>query len=142
MAHAITVDRLRKTYRDVVAVDEVSFEVEENEIFGIVGPKDPGRTRWSVRFRLPTSGRCACLPDPARAKARHRSAASPKSPLPERIKAWEALICLRSERRDWRVRDRLGIYDRRNAAFANLPRSASRIHCARADPASRSRVSG
>jgi len=34
----IDVDHLRKTYGDTVAVDEVSFSVDEGEIFGILGP--------------------------------------------------------------------------------------------------------
>jgi len=40
----ITVDHLRKTYRDVVAVDDLSFDVEAGEIFGILGPNGAGKT--------------------------------------------------------------------------------------------------
>jgi len=40
----ITVDHLRKSYRQVVAVDDVSFEVEAGEIFGILGPNGAGKT--------------------------------------------------------------------------------------------------
>jgi len=40
----ITVDHLRKTYRRVVAVDDLSFEVEAGEIFGILGPNGAGKT--------------------------------------------------------------------------------------------------
>jgi ABC-2 type transport system ATP-binding protein len=40
----ITVDRLRKTYRRVVAVDDLSFDVEAGEIFGILGPNGAGKT--------------------------------------------------------------------------------------------------
>lgn len=40
----ISVDHLRKTYRDVVAVDDVSFEVAPGEIFGILGPNGAGKT--------------------------------------------------------------------------------------------------
>jgi ABC-2 type transport system ATP-binding protein len=40
----IEVEHLSKRYRDVVAVDDVSFTVERGEIFGILGPNGAGKT--------------------------------------------------------------------------------------------------
>jgi len=40
----ITVEHLRKAYGRVVAVADVSFEVEAGEIFGILGPNGAGKT--------------------------------------------------------------------------------------------------
>mgnify|MGYP001823641614 CR=1 FL=1 len=44
MAAVITVDHLQKTYGRVVAVDDLSFSVEDGEIFGILGPNGAGKT--------------------------------------------------------------------------------------------------
>ena len=42
----IIVDKLSKTFSDgkIKAVDNVSFEVEEGEIFGFLGPNSAGKT--------------------------------------------------------------------------------------------------
>jgi ABC-2 type transport system ATP-binding protein len=40
----IRVDHLRRAYGRVLAVDDVSFEVEAGEIFGILGPNGAGKT--------------------------------------------------------------------------------------------------
>src|SRR5215470_16524755 len=44
MAGAISVRGLRKAYGSVVAVNDVSFDVEPGEFFGILGPNGAGKT--------------------------------------------------------------------------------------------------
>jgi ABC-2 type transport system ATP-binding protein len=44
MPAMIEVQNLHKTYGDTVAVDDVSFTVQEGEIFGILGANGAGKT--------------------------------------------------------------------------------------------------
>jgi ABC-type polysaccharide/polyol phosphate transport system ATPase subunit len=44
MRPVIQVAAVRKTYGSTVAVDEVSFEVNDGEIFGLIGPNGAGQT--------------------------------------------------------------------------------------------------
>ncbi len=131
MQRALSVDHLRKTYRDVIAVEDVSFDVRRNEIFGIIGPNGSGKTttvECLQGLRMPDSGDIRVLDlDPRHQgeKLRRRIGSQlQESALPDRIKVWEALdlfVTAGPRQRDWRDAARKwGIYDRRNAAFANL----------------------
>ncbi len=56
---AIEVSHLRKAYRPVVAVDDVSFSVREGEVFGILGPNGAGKTttvECVIGLRTPDAG--------------------------------------------------------------------------------------
>ena len=44
MEKVIVIEHLRKTYKDKLAVADVSFEVKKGEVFGIVGPNGAGKT--------------------------------------------------------------------------------------------------
>ncbi len=57
--NAIEVDRLTKRFGQLVAVNEVSFDVREGEIFGLLGPNGAGKTtliRMLTTLTPPTSG--------------------------------------------------------------------------------------
>jgi ABC-2 type transport system ATP-binding protein len=58
----IKVDSLTKAFGHLVAVDHVSFEVEEGEIFGFLGPNGAGKTSTMMMLATalnPTSGTAA-----------------------------------------------------------------------------------
>ena len=57
LAPAVEVERLRKTYGDKVAVEDVSFRVEPGEVFGILGPNGAGKTTTVESVRTACRGR-------------------------------------------------------------------------------------
>jgi len=73
---AITVQGLSKRFGDVLAVDQLSFQVDEGTVAGFLGPNGAGKTttlRMLLGLVAPTSGTAAVggrryrdLPDPAR----------------------------------------------------------------------------
>jgi len=62
--HAIVVESLTKRYRDLLAVDDVSFTVRKGEVFAFVGPNGAGKTTTVEiieTIRTPTSGQVRVL---------------------------------------------------------------------------------
>ena len=51
MAAAVSIENLKKSYGDVLAVKDISFTVQPGEIFGLLGPNGAGKT---------TTIRCLC----------------------------------------------------------------------------------
>ena len=59
MVDAIEVEGLTKYYANILAVDHVSFEVKQGEIFGFLGPNGAGKTTTAKMLTgqtRPTSG--------------------------------------------------------------------------------------
>ena len=55
----LEVDGLRKTFGKVVAVDELSFQVEAGQVVGLLGPNGAGKTttlRMLTTLLMPSSG--------------------------------------------------------------------------------------
>ena len=94
----IEVQELSKRYNGRAVVDDVSFTVDDGEIFAIVGPNGAGKTtivESIVGLRRPDGGRIRVFGlDPQRhgAELRQRVGVQlQESQFPDRIKVWEAL---------------------------------------------------
>jgi len=131
MSDVIEVEDLRKAYGDVVAVDGVSFEVRQGEIFGMVGPNGAGKTttiECIEGLRRPDAGSVRLLGlDPARDQRQVADRVGIQlqdSALPPRMRAGEALRLFGSFHT--RVADpaglleRMGLADKRGALFSKL----------------------
>jgi ABC-2 type transport system ATP-binding protein len=130
-SHAISVSSLGKRYGSTVAVDDVSLEVREGEIFGLVGPNGAGKTttmECTQGLRTQDRGTIRVLGlDPHRdaSELRQRIGVQhQEAHLQKRIKVWEAVDLwsrLYSNVADTdALLARLGLEAKRNAWFMTL----------------------
>jgi ABC-2 type transport system ATP-binding protein len=131
MAPVIHVRNIRKTYGRTVAVDDVSFDVQPGEIFGLIGPNGAGKTTTMEcveGLRTPDRGTISVLSlDPVRdaRTLQHRVGVQlQQAQLQKRVKVWEAVdlwaaLYPRALNGDLLL-DRLGLTDKRNAWFMTL----------------------
>ena len=64
MENVIYVKELTKRFGDFTAVDEISFEVRNGEVFGFLGPNGAGKTttiRMLAGLSKPTGGNASVL---------------------------------------------------------------------------------
>jgi ABC-2 type transport system ATP-binding protein len=132
MAPVIQVSEVRKTYGSMVAVDEVSFEVNEGEIFGLIGPNGAGKTTTMEcveGLRTPDRGTISVLglnPFHDVYKLQDRIGVQlQQAQLQKRIKVWEAMdlwaaLYQKKTADGERLLEQLGLIEKRNAWFMNL----------------------
>jgi ABC-2 type transport system ATP-binding protein len=132
MRPVIQVFAIRKTYGSTVAVDEVSFEVNDGEIFGLIGPNGAGKTTTMEcieGLRTPDRGVIRVLGlDPFHDvyKLQERIGVQlQQAQLQKRIKVWEAVnlwasLYQKSATDGERLLEQLGLVDKRNAWFMTL----------------------
>ena len=127
----ITVEGLRKYYSSVKAVDNVTFQVRKNEIFGMVGPNGSGKTttiECIEGLRHPDEGRLIVLgldPNSDIYELSERTGVQLQSSnLPNRMRVEEALNLFSSFYRraaDWRpLLEELDLADKRRALYSQL----------------------
>jgi ABC-2 type transport system ATP-binding protein len=127
----VQVEHLHKEYGPTVAVDDVSFEVHQGEIFGMVGTNGAGKTTTiecieGLRCQDHGSVRVLGLnPQKEAHQLRHRVGVQlQESQLQPRLKVWEALDLYASfyaAPLDWRkLIGQLGLTEKKNAAVARL----------------------
>ncbi len=130
MPDVIQVSGLRKQYGDLSAVADVSFDVREGEIFGMVGPNGAGKTttiECIEGLRRPDGGTIRVLGEnPANrdALADRIGVQLQESALPPHVRVHEAVRLFASfydHSADVdELIERLGLSDKRSAAFAKL----------------------
>jgi ABC-2 type transport system ATP-binding protein len=132
MPPVIQVSGVRKTYGSMVAVDEVSFDVNDGEIFGLIGPNGAGKTTTMEcveGLRTPDRGAISVLglnPFHDVYKLQNRIGVQlQQAQLQKRIKVWEAVdlwasLYQKKTIDGERLLEQLGLIDKRNAWFMTL----------------------
>jgi ABC-2 type transport system ATP-binding protein len=98
MAFTLELDRVTKAYDDFVAVDHLSFNLPEGEIFGLLGPNGAGKTstiRMMIGITMPDSGVIRAFGQPLTRKLLNRVGYLPEERgLYKKMKIMENLVFL------------------------------------------------
>jgi len=98
MAFTLELDRVTKAYDEFVAVDNLSFNINEGEIFGLLGPNGAGKTssiRMMIGITVPDSGTVHILGQPLNRRLLDRVGYLPEERgLYKKMKIMENLVFL------------------------------------------------
>jgi len=139
---AIEVKDLTKYYGDLLAVDKISFQVKEGEVFGFLGPNGAGKTttqRMLTTLLEPTAGQIhihghALARDPYPAK-RVMGLVPEESNVYTELSAWSNLMFtahlyrVSAQRRDSRARellDSFGLWEKRDVKVEEFSKGMQR----------------
>ena len=129
--HAVEISHLRKSYGPLVAVNDISFSVIENEIFGILGPNGAGKTttvECAIGLRSPDSGTIRLMGiDPQADKAKIHEIAGVQlqsGAFPAKLRVGEIIDMYRSFYRHpadvGELTGALGLADKRKSYYRSL----------------------
>jgi ABC-2 type transport system ATP-binding protein len=142
LENAIEVSNLKKRFESILAVNDITFEVEKGQVFGFLGPNGAGKTttiRLLTGLTRPTSGTITVAgrnvvkePD----KAKERIGVVPEiSNLYDEMSAWDNLIFsaqlygVSKDEREKRAKELLelfGLYERRSDRVGNFSKGMKR----------------
>ena len=126
----VKVRDFRKVYGDFVAVDGISFDVQQGEVFGLLGPNGAGKTSTLESLeglRAPDGGSLQVMGiDPSRQSRKLRDVIGVQlqtSGLPDSIQVDEAMRFFCAYHRvapRYDLLDRLGLAEKRSAQYHQL----------------------
>ncbi|MEI6101199.1 MAG: ATP-binding cassette domain-containing protein, partial [Eubacteriales bacterium] len=96
----VEVKKVVKTYTDKIAVDEISFQVESGEIFGLIGPNGAGKSttiRMIMNIFQPDSGEITIEGQPSSEAVKDRIGYLPEERgLYKKLRVMESIVYLAS----------------------------------------------
>src|SRR6478752_10602452 len=94
----IELSKVRKSYDQFVAVNDLSFSIEQGGVFGLLGPNGAGKTstiRMMIGITVPDSGQINLFGKPFERKSLHRVGYLPEERgLYKKMKILEQLVFL------------------------------------------------
>jgi ABC-2 type transport system ATP-binding protein len=137
---AVEVNRIIKLYTDKVVVDDLSFSVARNEIFGLIGPNGAGKTttiRMMMDIIKPDSGQIAILGDKLSEASKNKLGYLPEERgLYQNLKVIDSIIYLASlkgmEKHSAEVKaeellNKIGMMANKNKKIEELSKGMSQI---------------
>jgi ABC-2 type transport system ATP-binding protein len=137
---AVEVSHITKSYADKVAVDDLSFSVNQGEIFGLIGPNGAGKTttiRMMMDIIRPDSGSVTIFGEKLSEATKNRLGYLPEERgLYKKMRVLDAIVYLASlkgmERNDalekaGRLLERLGMSANSNKKIEELSKGMSQV---------------
>src|SRR5262249_60765667 len=96
--YTIELNKVRKSYDHFVAVDDLSFSIEQGRVFGLLGPNGAGKTstiRMMIGITVPDTGQISLFGKPFERKSLHKVGYLPEERgLYKKMKIIDQLIFL------------------------------------------------